>query len=161
MSLSSTTVTLTPHSSVWTSRISRMFVLILSVSESVSSRVWRPTTARRVVWAIWLIAAETFSIASIERTASSTVRDRGHADADVVAGDDPLRFDRHRDDPQRHAAHAVDQRNDEDHAGSARAFLDATQPELHAALVLLDYVEADHFDLPSFVRGVVVWLVSV
>ena len=49
-----------------------MFWLIVSVSESVSSSVWRPTTARSVVWAIWLIAAETFSIATTERTASST-----------------------------------------------------------------------------------------
>src|SRR3954451_13878160 len=98
MSLSSTTVTLTPHSSVWTSRISRMFSLILSVSESVSSRVWRPTTARRVVWAIWLIAVDTFSIATIERAhcvLDPVVGNRGHPDADVVAGDDSLRFDGH------------------------------------------------------------------
>ncbi len=49
-----------------------VFSLILSVSESVSSRVWRPTTARRVVWAIWSMADDTFSIARTERTASST-----------------------------------------------------------------------------------------
>ena len=72
MSLSSTTVTWMPHSSVWTSRISRMFWLIVSVSDSVSSSVWRPTTARSVVCAIWLIAAATFSIATTERIASAT-----------------------------------------------------------------------------------------
>jgi len=44
-----------------------MFWLIASVSESVSSSVWRPTTARSVVWAIWLIAASTFSIATRPR----------------------------------------------------------------------------------------------
>jgi hypothetical protein len=45
---------------------------LLSVSEGVSSRVWRPTTVRSVVCAIWLIAEETFSMATTERTASST-----------------------------------------------------------------------------------------
>src|SRR4051794_29773294 len=115
MSLSSTTVTLTPHSSVWTSRISRMFSLILSVSESVSSRVWRPTTARRVVWVIWLIAADVLDRHDRpDRVLDPVVRDGGHADAHVVARDDPLRFDRHRDDPQRHAVHSVNQRDDED-----------------------------------------------
>jgi hypothetical protein len=44
----------------------------VSVSESVSSSVWRPTTARSVVWAIWLMAAEAFSIATTERMASAT-----------------------------------------------------------------------------------------
>jgi hypothetical protein len=34
--------------------------------------VWRPTTARNVVCAIWLIAAEMFSIATTERIASAT-----------------------------------------------------------------------------------------
>src|SRR5579875_1594667 len=72
MSRSSTSVTLTPHSSVWTSRISRIFWLMASVSESSSSSVWRPTTARSVVCAIWLIAAATFSMATTERTGSST-----------------------------------------------------------------------------------------
>ena len=72
MSFSSTTVTWIPHSSVWTSRISRMFRLIVSVSDNVSSSVWRPTTARSVVWAIWLIAAATFSIATTDRIGSLT-----------------------------------------------------------------------------------------
>src|SRR4051812_11011322 len=72
MSLSSTIVTWTPHSSVWTSRISRMLRLMVSVSDSVSSSVWRPTTARSVVWAIWLIAAATFSSATTDRIGSAT-----------------------------------------------------------------------------------------
>ena len=72
MSLSSTSVTCTPHSSVCTSRIARMFWLIRSVSDSVSSRLCRPTTARSVVCAIWLIAAATFSIATTERMVSAT-----------------------------------------------------------------------------------------
>ena len=49
-----------------------MFWLIVSVSDSVSSSVWRPTTARRVVCAIWLIAAAAFSIATTERITSAT-----------------------------------------------------------------------------------------
>ena len=72
MSFSSTRVTSTPHSTVVTSRISRMSRLIRSVSDSVSSRVCWPTTLRRVVWAIWSIAASTFSIATTDFTASTT-----------------------------------------------------------------------------------------
>src|SRR6266511_2478340 len=85
MSLSSTSVTTTPHASVCTSRISRMLTLMVSVSARVWSRVCWPTTLRRVVWAIWLIAAATFSTAT----------------TDVVAGDDALGLDGHGDDPDR------------------------------------------------------------
>ena len=46
--------------------------LIRSVSDSVSSRVCWPTTLRSVVWAIWLMAAATFSIATTDFTASTT-----------------------------------------------------------------------------------------
>ena len=49
-----------------------MFWLIVSVSDSVSSSVWRPTTERSVVCAIWLIASATFSIAMTARIGSST-----------------------------------------------------------------------------------------
>jgi hypothetical protein len=49
-----------------------MFWLIVSISESASSRVCRPTTARNVVWAIWSIAFPTSSIATIEATGSVT-----------------------------------------------------------------------------------------
>ena len=49
-----------------------MFWLIVSVSASVSSSVWRPTTARSVVCAIWLMAAGAFSIATTERIVSAT-----------------------------------------------------------------------------------------
>jgi len=59
MSFSSTSVTSTPQSSVWTSRISRMCPLIFSVSASVSSSVCCPTAERSVVWAIWSIAVAT------------------------------------------------------------------------------------------------------
>ncbi len=72
MSLSSTRVTTTPHSAVVTSRISRMLMLIASVSDRISSRVCWPTTFRRVVCAIWLMAAATFSIAMTDFTASTT-----------------------------------------------------------------------------------------
>ena len=56
MSLSSTRVASTPHSTVVTSRILRMSRLIVSVSDRVWSKVCWPTTLRRVVWAIWSIA---------------------------------------------------------------------------------------------------------
>ena len=46
--------------------------LIASVSASVSSRLCWPTTLRKVVWAIWLMAASTFSIATTDLTASTT-----------------------------------------------------------------------------------------
>ena len=49
-----------------------MFRLMFSVSDNVSSSVWRPTTARSVVCAIWSIAAETFSIATTDRIGSAT-----------------------------------------------------------------------------------------
>jgi hypothetical protein len=49
-----------------------MFLLIWSVSARVWSRVCWPTTLRRVVWAIWLMAAATFSIATTALVASVT-----------------------------------------------------------------------------------------
>jgi hypothetical protein len=55
MSFSSTSVTSTPQSSVAASRISRMSLLIRSVSTASRQRVL-PTTFRSVVWAIWSIA---------------------------------------------------------------------------------------------------------
>ena len=115
-----------------------MFWLIVSVSDSVSSSVCRPTTARSVVWAIWLIAACTFSIATTERhrVIHAVVGDGGDVDADVVLGDDSLGLDRQRDDPQRHAVNAIDERHDEDQSRATRAALHAPQPELHPPLVL-------------------------
>jgi hypothetical protein len=72
MSLSSTRVTSTPQATVDTSRILRMARLILSVSDSVWSRVCWPTTFRSVVWAIWSIAEFTSSMATTDLTASVT-----------------------------------------------------------------------------------------
>ncbi|GCD88685.1 hypothetical protein NLS1_06910 [Nocardioides sp. LS1] len=71
MSLSSTSVTTTPQSAVVTSRISRMLALMESVSDSVWSSELCPTTLRSVVWAIWLMAAATFSMATIALVAST------------------------------------------------------------------------------------------
>ena len=119
-----------------------MFWLIVSVSDRVSSSVWRPTTARRVVCAIWLIAAETFSIATtdLDRIDDPEVGDRGDVDADVVAGDDPLRLDRHGHDPQGDAVDAVDERHEHDQPRAERAVADTAEPEHDGALVLLDDV---------------------
>ena len=49
-----------------------MWTLIVSVSVSVWSSVCWPTTLRSVVWAIWLIAVLTSSIATTDFTASTT-----------------------------------------------------------------------------------------
>ena len=49
-----------------------MSLSLPSVSDSVWSRLWRPTTFRRVVWAIWLMAAATSSIATTDFTESIT-----------------------------------------------------------------------------------------
>jgi hypothetical protein len=82
-----------------------------------------------------------------DRVLDAVVGDGGDADADVVPGDDALRFDRQRDDPQRDPTDPIDQRDDEDRAGPAGAVPDATQPKLHGPLVLLDYVEeANHLN---------------
>ena len=93
-----------------------MFWLIVSVSDSVSFSVWRPTTARSVVWAIWLIGG--LDVLDRDhrpgRILDPVVGHRGHVDADVVLGDDPLGLDRHRDDPQRHPMNAIDEWHDED-----------------------------------------------
>src|SRR6185312_5647110 len=69
----------------------------------------------------------------------AVVGDGGNIDADVVARDDALRLDRHRDDPHGDAVHAVHERHDEDQPGATRAAGDPPQPELHAQLVLLEY----------------------
>ncbi len=47
----------------------------------------------------------------LHRIHDAVVGDRRDVHGDVVAGDDLLRLDRHRDDPQRHAVHAVDERD--------------------------------------------------
>ena len=73
MSFSSTSVTSTPHSAAVSSRIARMSTFSRSVSARVSSRVCLPTTLRNVVWAIWLIAALTSSMATIDFTGSITL----------------------------------------------------------------------------------------
>src|ERR1035441_8411215 len=80
MSLSSTSVTSTPQSVVVWSRISRMSILMLSVSDNVSSSVCWPTTFLSVVWAIWSMATSTLSIAITDFTASTT---RKYATADT------------------------------------------------------------------------------
>jgi hypothetical protein len=64
-------------------------------------------------------------------------RDRGHVDADVVAGDDALGLDRHRYDPQRHPVQHVDERDDHSQPRVPQA-ADAAEPEQHPLLVLLD-----------------------
>ena len=73
----------------------------------------------------------------LHRVDDPEVGDRRHVDADVVAGDDALRLDRHRDDPQRHPVQHVDERDDEPQPGLAYAEHPA-EPEQHALLVLLD-----------------------
>ena len=73
----------------------------------------------------------------LHRVDDPEVGDRGDVDADVVAGDDALGLDRHRDDPQRHPVQHVDERDDQPEPGLARAEHPA-EPEQHPLLVLLD-----------------------
>ena len=64
----------------------------------------------------------------------------GHVDADVVAGDDPLRLDRHGHDAHRDTAQHVDQRDDQ----CEPRFLhidDSSETEQDTFLVLLDDAE--------------------
>ena len=56
MCFSSTVATLMPQGSVWVSRISCSWALILSRSDSSSSSSAWPQTLRRVVWASWDMA---------------------------------------------------------------------------------------------------------
>ena len=72
MSLSSTKVTSMPQLSVVVSGISRMLPLITDVSASTSSSECYPTTLRKVVCAIWSIAAATFSMVTTALPASTT-----------------------------------------------------------------------------------------
>ena len=69
---------------------------------------------------------------------------RGHVDADVVLGDDPLRLDRHRDDPQRNATNALHERDDEDQTRSPCLVVHLPELEDDCTLVLLDDVRGDH-----------------
>ena len=98
-----------------------MFWLILSVSDKVSSGVWRPTKARSVAWAISLIAAEASRRHHrADRIRDAVVGDRRDVDADVVAGDDPLRLDGHGDDAKRVAVNAIDEGTNTIRPGPAR-----------------------------------------
>ena len=53
----------------------------------------------------------------LDRIHHPEIRDSGNIDTDIVAGDDPLRLDRHRGDAQRHLPQPVDDRDDERQAG--------------------------------------------
>jgi len=72
----------------------------------------------------------------LDRVDDLEVGDRRDVDADVVARDDPLRLDRHRDDAQGYAAEHVDDGNDRPQPRCADAD-DLAEPEVDAHLVLL------------------------
>jgi hypothetical protein len=55
-----------------------------------------------------------------------------------------LGLDRHRDDPQRHAMNALNERDDENQPRSARRALYLPELEHYRALVLLDDIEKEH-----------------
>lgn len=140
MSLSSTTVTSTPHSSVWTSMISRMFWLILSGSESVLVERVAPDDGPECGLGD-LVDGRGHVLDRhdrADRALNAVVGDGGDVDADVVAGDDPQGLDRHRDESVADPVNAIGQREDEDHAGPAAVVIDATQPEHQGPLVLLE-----------------------
>ena len=121
-----------------------MSTLILSVSASISSSVCWPTTLRSVVWAIWLIASSTFSMATTDfgGVDDPVVRDGRDVDAHVVPGDDALGLDRHRHDAERHLPQHVDERHDDDETGLLLADHPA-ESEDDALFVLLNDVERE------------------
>jgi hypothetical protein len=73
----------------------------------------------------------------LHRVDHAEIRHRRDIDADVVAGNDALGLDRHRDNPQRHPMQHVDERDDHPQPGFACAQHPA-QPEHDALLILLD-----------------------
>ena len=99
-----------------------MFWLIVSVSDSVSSRVWRPhhRTQSRLRDLVDGRRGVLDRHHGADRIGDAIVGDGGNIDADVVAGDDPLRLDRHRDDAQRNAMDAIDERHEHDQARPPR-----------------------------------------
>jgi hypothetical protein len=71
-----------------------------------------------------------------DRILHPVIRHRRHVDDYVVLGDDPLRLDRHRDDPQRHPMHTIDERDDEDQtrwSARRRSGRRSSSPEAAAA----------------------------
>jgi hypothetical protein len=76
----------------------------------------------------------------LHRVDHPEIRHRRDIDADVVAGDDALGLDRHRDDSQRHPMQDVDERDDHPQPGLARAQHPA-QPEQDALLILFDNLD--------------------
>ncbi len=73
----------------------------------------------------------------LHRVHDPEVGDGRDVDADIVAGDDALRLDRHGDDPQRHPVQDVDEGDDQAEPRPALP-QDPSQPEQHPLLVLFD-----------------------
>src|SRR4029079_19080465 len=91
MSLSSTTVTLTPHSSVCTSRISRVPIDAFGLGQQVVERV---TSHHRSEGGLGDLADRGLDVLDRDHRADGILHagigDRGPVYADVVLGDDPL-----------------------------------------------------------------------
>ena len=120
------------------SMISWRIELIFSRSDSSSSSMCWPSTARSVVCAICDVATMKFSICTIASFGvdDPEVRDRVHAHRHVVLGDDLLRRDVERDRAQVDPHHPVDDRNQEEEAGPLRLGQQPAEPEDDAPLVL-------------------------
>ena len=73
----------------------------------------------------------------LHRVNHSKVCDGGDIDADVVARDDALRLDRHRDNAQRNSSNHVDDGHDTNETGLSHRD-DTTEPKHDALLVLFD-----------------------
>jgi hypothetical protein len=99
---------------------------------------------RTVVWAIWLMAAATFSMATTDLTALTT---RKYATAETPTLTlslvmMPLRLDGHGDDPQANPVQHVDEGDDHRQSGLPDPD-DPAEREQNSLLVLLDDVQRE------------------
>ena len=138
-SLTSTMLTLMPHGSVCSSMICWSCWLISSrCDNSSSSSDWPEHRAQAGLGDLEGGPAEVLDLHDgVARVDNAEVGDGVDLDRDVVLGDRFLRRDVERHDAQVHLHHPIDDRDDEEEAGSLGAD-QAAQPEDHAALVLLD-----------------------
>src|ERR1700674_2886998 len=142
-SLTSTAVTLIPHGSVCRSMISCSLRFILSRWESSSSSSACPSTLRNVVCEMSEVAFRYFSTRTTAAAGSMTrkINDGVNGHRHVVACHDFLARDVDGHDAQIHPHHAIDDRDQENQAGTfcAEQF---SETENHTSLVLAQ--DADH-----------------
>ena len=142
MSLSSTRVTWTPQSTVVTSRIvPDVDVDLVRLGERLVQGVLPDDLAQRGLGDLIDGGVDVLDRDDgLDRVDDPEVRHRRDVHADVVAGDDALRLDGHRDDPQRDPVHDVDERDD--HAQARCPYSEhPAESEQHTLLVLLHHLD--------------------